>query len=1141
MSGYTILLLGPPLVQAGGRAISIPRRRVRALLFLLAAVEQPVPRSRLTATLWGDQPDREAARGLSDALYRLRGVLQAESAGPSPRLVAGNDQVSLLLDDSSTIDVRTFEHALVSSIDDSDPIPSLRAAVELWRGPFLDGFDLADCPDFEDWLARERLRIENRYVDALERLCRCYWEAGRAADIPFAAGRLIEVDPLREDAHRWLMRSLAAAGNRSAALRHFESARLLLEEELGVGPEEETLRLRDSIVAGDALGEVSAWPTGPPLDIPTTLQPTRNVVDRTLPFSGREQPFERAEMALNAVLTGHGRTLLLAGEAGIGKSRLIGELLERAKSSTTVLFGECHESTRDLPLQPIVDALRSGLRADRLTKLDVPAYAVDRLRSLLPELPATPSRAKDAVDDGEADLPAAPRRQLFEALTLLIVALAREQPVTIVVDDLHWADDSTVAFLGHLCRHIHDEPVLVLGAYRDNEQPSPLQTIVRELRRGHIAEVILLERLTAEHVGRIVSTLTDQDTMSETVGRWLYEESAGNPFFVAELVTALRDDGILQQHENGRLLIAEFDRAGRLPLPGSVHDLIKARLDRLDANERFAVSVASVASEELDEDLLGAVTGWSEEKAIGCIETLLQAGILRESSDSRFRFAHDKIREVAYAELAAVRRSSLHRRVGETLSERSTSTPGLIAYHFARGRDFRRAFPRAIAAAKQAVDAHANREADSLYTLALDAAERVGNLVAPFEVAAIYEARGRVRIGMSEFATAAADFEQALRLAAAEGISALSLSAGRHLALARFWHHEPVQDALETAHAALAGARALDDRREIAASAAAVAAIVVTRGRLRTGIRMAGEAAAIGRETADGYLTADAVGTLGMAHGWHGMFARARTEIAESLVMAKEGRWGLLVPRALFFSGINAAAIGAFDEAIGFLESCRRYAEESDDVWWLARVPNTIGWVYQERGDLDRSLEYNQTGVDAARKAAWPEPLGNALVNLGVDYLRLGRPDKARATFDDAALLLGRDETMQWRWEIRLLLGLAELYLAIGAEDDSLAFAGRALALARGTGASKHAARARLIQGAAMLRKREPVQARVLLDRAARLAGRLGSPRLQMDTEVLLAETHRRLDDLDRAAGHAATAAGLAASFGLRPTAPIPG
>jgi DNA-binding SARP family transcriptional activator len=1115
MAGLEIRLLGPPEVRRDGTLIEIPRRRIRALLFYLAASTQPHARLDLATLLWGDLSDPEANRGLRDAIYRLRAAL-----GRDDDVVARGDRVWLLRDGACEVDLTAFDQALDRTPDlpTDAGLAALESAIHLWRGPFLAGFALPDCPSFEDWLASERRRVERRFLDALANLAERYAKRGDGEAALSAAERLVAGDPANEGAHRLIMRLHALAGDRSAALRQYGLCREALDRELGIPPDAETDALRDRIIRGDLPPVREPRATRPSPSPPGPRPPSRDValgrlsVELLLPFTGRQRQLELLRAQHQSTLAGQGKVVLVDGEAGIGKSRLLAEFLRSLPTEDGVLFGACYPSSRDIAFQPLVEALRERPGRLDLEALGLPSSLRSILRWLLPELPVGPTDADVPAAFGGI-LPGWERGRIFDALAGLLLALARRRPQVLVLDDLHWSDDETLRFLAQLGRRVDRARVLVVGTFRSDEVTEPLRRVLGELSRQNQLVRLVLDRLSSDETVHLVENLARRHPRSARLGRFLHQESAGNPLFIGELLRGLTEAGLVRRDETGQVVLPEADveNYASVPLPATLHALIAGRLARLDDHARQALGIAAVAGRALDVALLVRVANTSEELAVAALDALTSDGFLRDQPDGSYHFGHDKVREVIEADLSEARQALLHRLVGEALEARGEPAPGLLAYHFRRGKAWRSAFAYGRLAGERAVGAHANREATIHYTTAIEAAERLGGEIATTELATMFEARGRARLGMSAYAAAAEDFQRALDLAQRAGAIQRGLSARRYLALARFWNHEPAERSVGHAEAALAEARRLGDQHEIAAGSAALAAIVVTRGRLREGMANAKVAIEVGRETGDDYLVTDATGTLGMAQGWRGLLPGARQNLAQSLGAAQRNGWGLLVPRGLYFSGISAAAAGDYEIALDFLGACERYARESDDRWWLARLPNAFGWICQELYDADAAERSNAEGVEAARASPWPEPLGNALVNLGVDWLRRGDLGRARAGFDEAATLLGRDETMQWRWETRLWLGLGAWSLQRGDLDAALELADRALALARRTYAAKNAVRARRLQGQALATRGDLPAAIAPLRHAARLADRLASPRQVWETRALLAMVERRL------------------------------
>lgn len=225
----------------------------------------------------------------------------------------------------------------------------------LWRGPLLEGFDLPHCPEFEDWLAMERQQAESLYIEALAELCERCAGAGAHEEALLAAEALVRADPLREDGHRWIMALRARAGHRGAALRQYALARDLLQRELGVSVARETEELRERIIRGElptASGSASSAPAIPPA--PAVAAALRRLTVE-LPLVGRDGPLARLGRYLQEAREGRGTVALISGESGIGKSRLVAEVLAMADGECASLAAACRSSfpeTCPLAFQP---------------------------------------------------------------------------------------------------------------------------------------------------------------------------------------------------------------------------------------------------------------------------------------------------------------------------------------------------------------------------------------------------------------------------------------------------------------------------------------------------------------------------------------------------------------------------------------------------------------------------------------------------------------------------------------------------------------------------------------------------------------------------------------------------------------------
>lgn len=284
---------------------------------------------------------------------------------------------------------------------------ALQRAVDLYRGPFLAGFSLPASPEFEAWVTQERYAAERRYLEALAALMDRRAASGEYASAIACARRYLETDDLAEEVHRRLIELYAAAGDRSAALRQFERCAVILERELGVSPLPETRAVYQAVLAHQPLPEQTAplaWATLPSLHVPLV---------------GRDEALRQLERAYARVQAGRGEVVLIAGEAGIGKSRLMQEFAASCADRPLILAGAGHPDTQTIPYQPVIEALRPALTVRPVAGNLQPVWLAEASR-LLPEL-------RSLYPDLPPPLPAEPeeaRGRLFEALYQIVLGLA---------------------------------------------------------------------------------------------------------------------------------------------------------------------------------------------------------------------------------------------------------------------------------------------------------------------------------------------------------------------------------------------------------------------------------------------------------------------------------------------------------------------------------------------------------------------------------------------------------------------------------------------------------------------------------------------------------------------------------------------
>ncbi|HUF76589.1 MAG TPA: AAA family ATPase, partial [Longimicrobiales bacterium] len=624
--------------------MTLASKKAQALLARLALRPgRTQPRDALTALLWADTDDRQARHSLRQTLLDLRKAL-----GAGKRALIDGDQLGL---DPSVIDVdvAAFEQLVAQGTPES-----LEGAAALYQGELLEGFTLREAA-FEEWLQAQRERLRESALEAMARLLSLQTEGGATEPAIRTAVRLLALDPLQEGVHRMLMRLYARQGRRAGALRQYQVCVSVLQRELGVEPEPATKAVYQEILRDQQARAVV--PRSPERAQSRSRRrpspPRADPRSPETPLIGREGEIAQLRSALRDAWarSGAGATVLLTGEAGIGKSRLVEELrAEGARQNGRVMLGRFHESEQILPLRAWVDAFREGGVVSDVEALEGfdPVWQAELVR-LLPELgePGTqlPTTSESYV-------------RLFETVAELVSHLARRRPVLLILEDLHWADEMSLRLLSFLGRRIQGHRVLVVGTVREEEMAlAPmLRRLLEELDREGQLSRLALSPLSPDHTVGLVRALGrtgSTDARVAEIGEQAWAASEGNPFVIVEIMRAL---------QQGRL--PEDARA--VPLPQRVREVITGRLERLGDTSRELAAVAAIIGREFGFDLLQRAVGLDQRETAAGVEELVRRRVF-DAVGERFDFTHDRVRAVVYGNLLAPRRLALHGAVGAAL------------------------------------------------------------------------------------------------------------------------------------------------------------------------------------------------------------------------------------------------------------------------------------------------------------------------------------------------------------------------------------------------------------------------------------------------------------------------------------------
>ena len=488
-------------------------------------------------------------------------------------------------------------------------------------------------------------------------------------------------------------------------------------------------------------------------------------------FVGREAELDRALQALKEAAAGERRAVFFSGTAGIGKTRVAAEVATRAVNDhgAVVLYGRCEEDL-GLPYQPFVEALNAYVRDCPDVVLD--EFGGHRGADLARIVTGLPSRVPDlpVVERSDAD---GQRFLTFEAVVALLSRIARDAPVVLLLEDLHWAAKPTVLLLRHILRSDQASRLLVVGTYRDDEldRGTALTTELADLRRVAGVERIALRGFDRDGVAALVSAAAghDLDERAMVLVQALHDETDGNPFYIDEVLTHLVESGVIFR-DGERWTSAAGTRLADVGLPESVRDVVGRRIARLSPVAVRVLTVAAVVGPTFDPDVVEAAGDFaSDEEFVDGLDEAEAVGLVHAADGGRYGFDHALIRETLLAGLSSARRARMHRRVGQALEARpdADSRVDALAFHFGEaigGADIGKAVDYSIRAAVRALDLLAYEAALEHVERALHALElgstRDGNRVAALHLLharALQDGPRENAQGVVDALTAAAD------------------------------------------------------------------------------------------------------------------------------------------------------------------------------------------------------------------------------------------------------------------------------------------------------------------------------------------------------------------------------------------------
>jgi DNA-binding SARP family transcriptional activator len=668
-------MFGGLTLEAGGEPLApIASRTGRSLLAYLIAHRHTAPtRDLLAGMFWPDMSEAQARRRLSHALWQIQSVL-SEAGRLDGYIQASPTTIRFNADRGAWVDVDEFDAALAALKGDggadldrrTDTLDTLVGAVRLYTGDFLAGF-------YDDWIVVEQERLRQALFTVLNHIVRLSKSWGDFDQALQYARRLALLDPLHEEAHREVMRLCYLLGRPNEALAQYERCASILASEIGAIPAAETVALREEI----ALGRQT-----PLVPMSEGSRSRLFDVDGT-PLVGRGHERQEVIARMEDALAGRGGIVLLEGEAGAGKTRLLTECAEDANwRGLSVLWGASATVGVTRPFEGLRRALEDGLTELRVHQLRERMDGV-WLQALAPMLPAVQRWAPDLQTGAALRGGTEERDRVREALHRTFVALARLTPTMLVLDDLHQLDADTLWALEALAGDLAETPLLICIAYRrlELESRSDQWQAVRSMDRSGGHTRIVLEALSPSEAGELVRRLMPESSSGSLISR-LHADTGGNPLFILETLRALHERQVSDSLKPPTAVQAP-DR-DQLPVSGTVFELISGRLSALPGEARYTAWALAVSGTAMDIDDLAEVCEVPRPQTLDAVDYLIQAGMI-STARGKYALSHHQLGRVAYQSMPADERPTLHRRLAWQLERLSGEDPASLGHHFQLG------------------------------------------------------------------------------------------------------------------------------------------------------------------------------------------------------------------------------------------------------------------------------------------------------------------------------------------------------------------------------------------------------------------------------------------------------------------------
>jgi predicted ATPase len=767
-------------------------------------------------------------------------------------------------------------------------------------------------------------------------------------------------------------------------------------------------------------------------------------------FVGREKEMTKVKGHLEESMKGNGKLVLIIGETGIGKSRLLQELGGYAESKGVLfLKGRGLYQENAEPYLPFMEAFGQYLLSDQ-DFIDTDARALIGWESeeqiSLGILPLGQIRETSVTNEKQGFDLQQERDRLFESLYRIVIDISEKMPLLLVLDDIQWADESSLLLLHYLARNIRNTNVLMCAAYspedlkEDDEEAHPLSDTLRRMRTEKLFSEIWLERFDEKCTAIMIESLVGKQGLHKEFVKLLYNASEGNPFFIEEVLKSLVNEGLMDVDSyrwDGNI------DASQIRIPGTIRDVIARRIDRLDDKTKSLLRSASIIGNRFTFELLYKISDVSEEDVIDAIDASIAANIIHEDpacEEERYRFDHALIREVIYNSMSRSRRRLMHKKMGYIIEEQNMNRLDEVVYnlahHFCEGKDAKKTLFYAIKAGEKAKNAYAPEDAIHYFLMALrtidemedneknmnkkldfvaELGEIYGNIgewdksqqyhFKALELskkfrndigkARAYRSIGHIKQNKGEYDEAFENFKKGLEIS--ERIKDLHGMADTYRGLGRvFWRKGEFERAIEFYEWSLGLTKKIKDEKLMATTCIELGNVYSELGDWEKGIEYQMNSLKLLEKLKNFYEIGRSYNNIGVTYARKGDMDKAIEQYEKSIEISDKARNIRMSGWALFNAGEAYAKIGEFEKALECCDRSLSIFERLGEKLGISGAYMSYGIIFKLKKQWNKAIEYFEESMRIRKELEIPYRLADGYYEFGMLYKEKGDETKAK-------------------------------------------------------------------------------------------------------------------------------------------------